>query len=114
MDNPSHYRNKNQIVFKNVKGGKSRIASGFYEAKSHNVVEFETCYTQDEESDKIVATIKDLMIKMHFNAYDEDRRKGILRHVLIKKGFKTNRNARNRRCNDKSYNGTRKENKSKK
>ena len=85
MENPCHYRNKNQIVFKNAKGGKSRIASGFYESNSHNIVEFDTCYTQDEESDKIVATIKDLMIKMHFNAYDEDRRTGLIRHVLIKR-----------------------------
>lgn len=85
MSDPSHYRNKNQIVFKNVKGGKSRIASGFYEAKSHNVVEFETCYVQDEVSDKIVGIIKELMIKMHFNAYDEDRGTGLIRHVLIKR-----------------------------
>lgn len=89
MDNPSHYRNKNQIVFKNIKGGKSRIASGFYESKSHNIVEFDTCYVQDEISDKIVGIIKELMIKMHYNAFDEDRGTGLIRHVLIKRSEAT-------------------------
>ena len=89
MKEPWHYRNKNQIVFKNVKGGKSRIASGFYEASSHNVVEFETCKVQDELSDKIVGIIKELMIKMRYNAFDEDRGIGLIRHVLIKRSAST-------------------------
>ena len=89
MKDPWHYRNKNQIVFKNVKGGKSRIASGFYEASSHNVVEFDTCAVQDELSDKIVGIIKELMIKMRYNAFDEDRGTGLIRHVLIKRSAST-------------------------
>lgn len=89
MKEPWHYRNKNQIVFKNVKGGKSRIASGFYEVSSHNLVEFETCKVQDELSDKIVGIIKELMIKMRYNAFDEDRGTGLIRHVLIKRSAST-------------------------
>lgn len=89
MKEPWNYRNKNQIVFKNVKGGKSRIASGFYEASSHRVVEFETCAVQDKISDKIVGVIKELMIKMRYNAFDEDRGTGLIRHVLIKRSDST-------------------------
>lgn len=89
MKEPYHYRNKNQIVFKNVKGGKSRIASGFYEASSHRLVEFDTCLVQDELSDKIVGIIKELMIKMRYNAYDEDRGTGLIRHVLVKRSAST-------------------------
>ncbi len=89
MANPSHYRNKNQIVFKNVKGGKCRIASGFYQEKTHNIVEFEQCYTQDEVSDKIVSIIKELMLKMHYQAYDEDKKTGLIRHILIKRSMQT-------------------------
>lgn len=89
MKEPWNYRNKNQIVFRNVKGGKSRIASGFYEANSHRLVEFETCLVQDEISDKIVGIIKELMIKMRYNAFDEDRGTGLIRHVLIKRSAST-------------------------
>lgn len=89
MVNPSHYRNKNQIVFQNVKGGKCRLASGFYQENSHKIVDFTTCYIQDETSDKIVQTIKELMLKMHYNAYDEDHKNGLIRHVLIKRSDTT-------------------------
>ena len=89
MKNPYHYRNKNQIAFRNVKGGKSRIASGFYEANSHRLVEYETCLVQDELSDKIVGIIKELMIKMRYNAFDEDKGNGLIRHVLIKRSSST-------------------------
>lgn len=89
MKEPWNYRNKNQIVFRNVKGGKSRIASGFYEANSHKLVEFDTCLVQDELSDKIVGIIKELMIKMRYNAFDEDRGTGLIRHVLIKRSAST-------------------------
>jgi 23S rRNA (uracil1939-C5)-methyltransferase len=85
MANPYHYRNKNQIVFKNAKGGKCRIASGFYKENTHNIVDFDTCLIQDEISDKIVKIIKELMLKMHYNAYDEDHQNGLIRHVLIKR-----------------------------
>ena len=89
MKDPWNYRDKNQIVFRNVKGGKSRIASGFYEANSHRLVEFDTCLVQDELSDKIVGIIKELMIKMRYNAFDEDRGTGLIRHVLIKRSAST-------------------------
>lgn len=89
MKEPWNYRNKNQIVFRNVKGGKSRIASGFYEANSHRLVEYETCLVQDKLSDKIVGIIKELMIKMRYNAFDEDKGNGLIRHVLIKRSSST-------------------------
>lgn len=89
MKNPSHYRNKNQIVFKNNKGGKCRISSGFYQEGTHQVVEFENCFTQNEISDKIIAVIKELMLKMHYQAYDEDKKYGLIRHVLIKVSMQT-------------------------
>ena len=69
MTNPNHYRNKNQIVF--GFDDKRRIVSGFYEEFTHKIVNFETCYVQDEISDNIVKTIKDLFLKMHIMPYDE-------------------------------------------
>ena len=88
MENPSHYRNKNQVVFKNV-NSKEKIISGFYQEGTHNVVNFNECYIQDEISDKIVKTIKQLMIEMRISAYDEDKKTGLIRHVLIKRSNQT-------------------------
>ena len=88
MENPCHYRNKNQIVFKNT-NTKERIVSGFYQEGTHNVINFDTCYIQDEVSDKIVKTIKKLMVEMKINAFDEDRKTGLIRHILVKRSNQT-------------------------
>ena len=88
MENPCHYRNKNQIVFKNT-NTKERIISGFYQEGTHNVINFDTCYIQDEVSDKIVKTIKKLMVEMKINAFDEDRKTGLIRHILVKRSNQT-------------------------
>lgn len=88
MEEPSHYRNKNQVVFKNV-NSKEKIISGFYQEGTHNVIDFDKCYIQDEISDKIVKTIKQIMIEMKINAYDEDKKTGLIRHILIKRSNQT-------------------------
>lgn len=88
MENPYHYRNKNQVVFKNA--GNGRIISGFYEKGTHNVIDFKRCLIQDQYADEIVETIKKLMIELGIPAYNEDYQQGFLRHVLIKRSFATN------------------------
>lgn len=87
MEKPSNYRNKNQVVFGNHP--KEKLISGFYAENSHKIIPFKTCYVQDEISDKIVGKIKDILIKMHISAYDEDRKRGLIRHVMVKRSFKT-------------------------
>ena len=82
MEKPEHYRNKNQLVLSN-QGAK--LICGFYEENTHKVIDFKECYVQDEISDKIALVIKELLEKMHYKAYDEDRRTGLIRHILIKR-----------------------------
>lgn len=86
MKDPYHYRNKSQVVFKFNKG---KMISGFYEEGTHDVIDYDECHLQDESANNIIKTIKELMIKMRISAYDEDRRTGIIRHVLIKTSFTT-------------------------
>ena len=64
MNNPYHYRNKSQVVFK-YKNGKN--ISGFYEEGTHEVINFDNCYLQNELSNKIFKTIKELITKMHIS-----------------------------------------------
>lgn len=86
MKNPYHYRNKSQVVMKYQQG---KTFTGFYEEGTHQVIDYQECHLQDIECNKIVATIKELMKKMHLTAYDEDRKTGLLRHVLIKTSKET-------------------------
>lgn len=81
MTEPYYYRNKNQVVFKNVKG---KLNCGLYQEGTHNVINTVNCYIQDKIVEKIISTIKELMQKQRLSAYDEDRKTGLIRHVLIK------------------------------
>lgn len=83
-DNPYFYRNKIQIPFGYDK--QNRLVYGMYRFKTHDIVPLEECVIEDKVHVKILKTIKKLMLSMKIDAYDEDKRKGILRHVLIRVG----------------------------
>lgn len=84
MENPFHYRNKVHAVFGHRKG---EIISGVYEAGTHNIVPVETCMIEDEKADEIIGTIRYLLKSFKIKTYDEDTGYGLLRHVLIRRGF---------------------------
>ena len=83
MKDPAHYRNKNQVVFGFDE--KRRVVAGFYEEETHKIVNYDTCYVQDSYADSIIQFIKDLIVKMHLTIYNEDKRTGLIRHIMIKR-----------------------------
>lgn len=87
MDNPCFYRNKVHHVFKMDRKG--NVLAGSYEANSHHVVNIDKCIIEDEKSQQIIDTIKGLLKSFKISIYNEDRGYGLLRHVLIRRGFKT-------------------------
>lgn len=88
MENPYHYRNKVHAVFDRDRKG--NIISGTYEAKSHRVVPIESCMIEDEKSQEIIRTIRGMLKSFKIKTYDEDTGYGLLRHVLVRRGFETN------------------------
>lgn len=87
MEEPYYYRNKVHSTFSYDKKG--QIISGFYEEGTHDVINIDRCIIQDSKADEIIATIKGFMKSFKMKPYDEDKREGFLRHVLIKRGFAT-------------------------
>lgn len=87
MKNPFNYRNKSQVPFSMEK---KKICYGFYKLNTHKIIQMDHCAIQTEDADEILKTLADLMKRYKLSAYEEDKRKGIFRHVLIKKGFSTN------------------------
>ncbi|MGB8451861.1 MAG: 23S rRNA (uracil(1939)-C(5))-methyltransferase RlmD [Anaerocolumna sp.] len=85
MDNPYHYRNKVHAVFDHDRKGNP--ISGVYEAGTHRVVPVESCMIEDEKADAIIETIRGMLKSFKIKTYDEDSDFGLLRHVLIRKGF---------------------------
>ena len=87
MKNPYEYRNKTQVPFAEKKG---KIKYGFYKEDSHDIIQFSHCLIQTNLADEILAFIKDLMAKYKIAPYNEDKRMGIIRHVLVRVGVHTN------------------------
>ena len=83
-DNPYHYRNKVHGVFST--GKNKKIICGTYEKNTHHVIDIEDCEIENEGAVKIIRSIRDMMGSFRIAPYDEDRRSGILRHVLIRVG----------------------------
>ena len=87
MENPTHYRNKVQAAFGTDRRG--NIISGVYQSSTHKIVPVEKCMIEDEKADEIIGTIRKLMASFKLRSYDEVRETGFMRHVLIKRGFKS-------------------------
>ncbi len=86
MDNPYHYRHKVHAVFDCNHG---KAAAGVYRKNTHDVVDVVSCQIEDTEADAIIRDIKDLLKSFKIKTYDEDTGYGLLRHVLIRKGYAT-------------------------
>ena len=87
MEEPYHYRNKAQFPFGTDKNGE--IVTGFYAGRTHSIISNTKCYLGVEENEQILEIILAHLKKYHIPAYDEQTGKGLLRHVLIRKGFTT-------------------------
>lgn len=87
MRQPEHYRNKVQAAFGMTRGGK--IISGVYQSSSHNIVCVDNCRLEDRKADRIIVTVRKMLGDFKMLPYNEDRKTGFLRHVLVKRGFAT-------------------------
>lgn len=88
MDEPYHYRNKVQAAFATARNGK--IISGVYQSGTHSIVCVDSCLTEDRKADEIIVSIRNMLRSFKIQPYDERSGSGTLRHVLVKRGFKTN------------------------
>lgn len=87
MEHPWRYRNKAQFPFGRNKDGK--IVTGFYAGRTHDIVEQEDCLLGVEENREILLIIRNFMEEYKIEPYNEETHRGLVRHVLIRKGFQT-------------------------
>ena len=85
VENPFRYRNKAQYpVGKNRDGD---IITGFYAGRTHTIIANTECYLGAAENKTILDIILKHMRRFHISSYDETTGKGLVRHILIRKGF---------------------------
>ncbi len=87
MKEPYFYRNKSHFTFQRNK--QRKIIAGMYEENSHKIVNVDQCIIQDDVTNKINQTIKNMLPSFKIEPYNEDTKAGFLRHVLIRVGYKT-------------------------
>ncbi|WP_339848811.1 23S rRNA (uracil(1939)-C(5))-methyltransferase RlmD [Paenibacillus sp. FSL W7-1088] len=86
MDEPWRYRNKAQVPIGAADGG---LVGGFYAKGSHRIIDMDICLIQHEHNDEVVAKVKELGSHLGISAYNEETGRGLLRHVVVKKAFRT-------------------------
>ena len=85
MEDPWRYRNKAQFPV----GFSNDVVIGFYANRSHDIINTDKCVIQDKINDKIIKIFKEYIKKFNIPVYDEATHKGLIRHIVTRKGFKT-------------------------
>lgn len=81
MKEPYRYRNKGEFPVGMENG---QVSIGCFKRKSHDVVNVDSCIIQSEISERIIEEVRRYMNEYNVPPFDEKRRKGIIRHVLIR------------------------------
>lgn len=86
MEDPWNYRNKAQVPVGEREGG---LVAGFYQQRSHDIIDMSACLIQQSKNDEAVQTVKDICAAYGVKAYNEERHKGWLRHIMVRYGVVT-------------------------
>lgn len=84
---PYYYRNKAQFPIGEDKNGE--IIAGFYAGRTHSIIPNTDCALGVKENKIILEAVIQYMKENKITAYNEMTGEGLVRHVLIRKGFAT-------------------------
>ena len=88
MKKPYYYRNKLQYPLGLDKANNKVM--GVFEERSHNVINTEKCMIQNKLIQSIANDIFTFIKNNNISVYNEKSLKGIVRHIIIRVGIKTN------------------------
>ncbi len=82
----TNYRNKMIIGYKFVNG---KIISGFYEENTHHIIDIDECQMHSKMQNFILQNLKSIFQSLKIKPYDEDRKVGLIRYVLVREAYFT-------------------------
>jgi 23S rRNA (uracil1939-C5)-methyltransferase len=86
MEEPWRYRNKAQVPVGEKDG---RFVAGFYQKRSHEIIDMDKCIIQYEKNDEVIQHVKNICEKQGIRPYDENKHKGTLRHIMTRSAYTT-------------------------
>ena len=86
MDDPWYYRNKAQVPVGHTDG---TIHAGFYEKRSHTIIDLKCCHIQPPANDKVVHSVRQVLQQLAVPIYQELDHSGLIRHILARTSFAT-------------------------
>ena len=87
MEDPFHYRNKAQFPIGTDR--EERLIAGFYAGRTHSIIDNHDCALGVKENKEILEIVLEHMRRLGISAYNETTGKGLIRHVMIRYGFRT-------------------------
>ena len=87
MGNPYYYRNKLQFPVGKDKEGNAIV--GVFANRTHEIIRLEECMLQEKQATQIAKDVVKLINKYKISVYDETNQTGLLRHIVIKTGFRS-------------------------
>ena len=88
MEKPYYYRNKAQYPFGTNKNGDKVF--GIFAKRTHEIIEINDCKIQNPISAKIAREVLKFVRENNISVYNEETGKGLVRHLIVKVGIKTN------------------------
>ena len=88
MEKPFNYRNKAQYPVGINKNGEPIF--GVFANRTHEIIPIDDCKIQTKISEGIAQYVINFMKDNKIKVYDEKNNKGVLRHIVVKVGMKTN------------------------
>ena len=82
MEDPWHYRNKAVSTF--CAGPGRSLQSGIYAQGTHRVIPVEECLLHTPALDEAIAAVRTAAAACRYEPFNEDRRTGLIRHVLVR------------------------------
>lgn len=86
-DKIHRYRNKAQFPVRKDENGKA--ITGFFAQRSHRIIPSSNCLLQPELLNEIADFIVNKMNELNIKAYDEEKFTGLIRHIYLRYGEKT-------------------------
>ncbi|WP_330407699.1 23S rRNA (uracil(1939)-C(5))-methyltransferase RlmD [Blautia argi] len=78
-----------KVISTFAKGKGKNLESGIYAQGSHRVLPVKTCFLHQPILDKAVEAVRRAVSDCKYQPYDEDRRTGLIRHVLVRHSLTT-------------------------